>query len=107
LEIEFPSVILAFRSLIELLFVLVSEFEGKVTQLVIYKRLLAKYNARMRRLGRKDCHIRDISPCSEVLCYILFVRLAEQNYDISLIAGMFPSHSKVNKVQNVELTNTN
>lgn len=86
--------IVAFKLLIELIFVLVSEFEDKLRRLVICERLLAKDDARMGRHRRKDGHIRDISACSELLCYALFVRLTKQNHDLSLIAEVCHASQK-------------
>jgi hypothetical protein len=71
------------------------------------KRPLAKEDTRRRRLERKDSHIRDISVCSDLLYYILFVRFAKQNYDLSLITEMFSCQSKVNEVHDFELTDEN
>jgi hypothetical protein len=80
--------IVAFGLMIEPLFVLISEFENRKTQLFMRERLLAKCYAWLRNLVHKYEHIPDIASCSYLLRAMTFLRLSKQNHQLSLMAKL-------------------
>jgi hypothetical protein len=83
--------------MIKPLFVVISEFENRKTGLFMRERLLAKCLARLRNLVHEYKHIPSIASHSQLLCTMTFLRLSEQNYQLSLMAEALTPHSKVNR----------
>jgi hypothetical protein len=89
--------------MIEPLFVLISEFENRTMRLLMRERLPAKCLAQLRNLVLKYEHIPYIASCSQSLRAMTFLRLSEQNHQLSLMAEALTCQSKVNRPADIEV----
>jgi hypothetical protein len=106
LGMRIPPELFAFGLLVEPLFVLISEFEDQSTRFFMRERLLAKYDARMRSIAQKYSQVPYIVLSAELLRHTIFVRMAHQNHDLSLLADAFTCQSKVSSIEDVEIPDT-
>jgi hypothetical protein len=84
--LETPVEISGDGVLLESVFMLVRGFEDRKSRFYIRERGLGDFYARMRALAQKLNHISCIPLCAEILSRSVFLRFAEQNHDLSLVA---------------------
>jgi hypothetical protein len=63
-----------------------------------------QYDARMRRFGRNDGHILSTCCLFRITVQCPFLQRANQNDDLSLLAGLFLRQSQLNRIQDSKFT---
>jgi hypothetical protein len=90
--------------LVEPVFVLVSEFESNACRLFQRERKLVTFYTRMRYLAGKYGHIPDFAQTCDLLETVVFLKFAERNHDLSLVAHALSLESKTAPLEDIAVT---
>jgi hypothetical protein len=90
-----PEEILAYGAILEPIYILMCEFEGRHARFYMREKKLAHLYAELDRLAEKFAHRDYFTDLSRLLRAVVFLRFADQNHFLSLIAKSLSDESKM------------